>query len=264
MNILIVDDNQELRDQLCKALENLHYRVETAADGEEALDRIWGDTYDLILLDIMMPNVDGLAVLQAVREAGLDLPVLMLTARGDLDDRVQGLDLGADDYLAKPFSMAELLARIRAILRRRGERSPLLTSGVISLDTVSRTVNKKGEPLNLTAKEFSILEFLLYNKGRAVSRFNLAEHVWGDNFDPFTMSNFIDVHMKNIPVILRLITSPSSEQFEGWVLSLTTDINSALPMNVRTDMERRLDAMRRMSKLGGCPRMPFFSNSALF
>lgn len=198
MNILVVDDDQELRDQLCKSLENLNYRVETAADGEQALDRIWGDTYDLILLDIMMPHMDGLSVLRKAREAGINIPVLMLTARGDLDDRVQGLDLGADDYLVKPFSMAELLARIRALLRRKGERSTLLTSGVISLDTVSRTVSKNCDPLKLTAKEFSILEFLLYNKGRAVSRFNLAEHVWGDNFDPFTMSNFIDVHSEVI------------------------------------------------------------------
>ncbi len=198
MNILIVDDDQELQNQLCKSLKNQHYRVETAVDGKEALDRIWGDTYDLILLDIMMPNMDGFAVLREMRKTRINIPVLMLTARGDLDDRVQGLDLGADDYLAKPFSMAELLARIRAMLRRGGERSPLLTSGEISLDTVSRTVNKKGESLKLTSKEFSILEFLLYNKGRAVSRFNLAEHVWGDNFDPFSMSNFIDVHMKNL------------------------------------------------------------------
>lgn len=198
MNILVVDDDQELRNQLCKTPESLNYRVETAADGEKALNKIWGDTYDLVLLDIMLPNIDGLAVLREIREAGINIPVLMLTARGDIDDRVQGLDLGADDYLAKPFSMAELLARIRALLRRKGERSSHLTSGVISLDTVSRTVNKKGQSLKLTAKEFSILEFLLYNKGRAVSRFNLAEHVWGDNFDPFTMSNFIDVHMKNL------------------------------------------------------------------
>ncbi len=123
MNILIVDDDQELQNQLCKSLKNQHYRVETAVDGKEALDRIWGDTYDLILLDIMMPNMDGFAVLREMRKTRINIPVLMLTARGDLDDRVQGLDLGADDYLAKPFSMAELLARIRAMLRRGGERS---------------------------------------------------------------------------------------------------------------------------------------------
>ena len=198
MNILIVDDDKQLREKLRKVLEGQRYQVETAANGEEALDKIWADTYDLVVLDIMMPHVDGLAVLQELRAGNIKVPVLMLTARGDLDDRIKGLDLGADDYLAKPFSLAELLARIRALLRRGGENTPLLSAGEITLDTVRRIVSKNGESLELTAKEFSILEFLLYNKGRAISRFNLAEHVWGDNFDPFSMSNFIDVHMKNL------------------------------------------------------------------
>lgn len=198
MNILLVDDERELRNQLRKVLERQHYRVEEAADGEAALDKIWNDTYDLVLLDVMLPKLDGLGVLAAIRKAGLNLPVLMLTARGDIDDRVRGLDLGADDYLAKPFSLSELLARIRAMLRRRGERDPLLCAGPIVLNTVSRIVTRNGEEVALTGKEFAILEFLLYNKGRAVSRFNLAEHVWGDDFDPFTMSNFIDVHVKNL------------------------------------------------------------------
>ncbi len=198
MNILIVDDDEELRRQLGRMLENQHYRVEEAADGEAALQKLWNDSCDLVLLDVMLPKCDGMAVLAAIRAEGLDLPVLMLTARGDVEDRVQGLDLGADDYLAKPFSMAELLARVRALLRRRGERDPLLRAGQIVLDTVGRRVTRAGEEVALTAKEFAILEFLLYNKGRVVSRFNLAEHVWGDDFDPFTMSNFIDVHVKNL------------------------------------------------------------------
>ncbi|MEW6290506.1 MAG: response regulator transcription factor [Thermodesulfobacteriota bacterium] len=210
MNILIVDDEQELRNQLRRVLEGQHYRVEEAADGEEALDKIWNDTYDLVLLDIMLPKLNGLAVLKEVRQAGLKMPVLMLTARGDIDDRVRGLNHGADDYLAKPFSMAELLARIRAMLRRRGERDPVLTAGPITLNTVSRTVTRQGEPVSLTAKEFAILEFLLYNRGRAVSRFNLAEHVWGDDFDPFTMSNFIDVHMKNLRQKLKAAEGSAS------------------------------------------------------
>ena len=198
MNILVVDDEPELLDQLRKALERKLYRVETAADGEIALDKIFGNTYDLILLDIMLPGLDGLSLLKEMRQAKLNTPVLMLTARNDIEDRVQGLDYGADDYLAKPFSMAELLARIRALLRRGGERDPVLSDGDIKLDTISRTVSKDGKPLSLTSKEFSLLEFLLYNKGNAVSRFNLAEHVWGDDFDPFSMSNFIDVHIKNL------------------------------------------------------------------
>lgn len=198
MNILIVDDDPELLDQLRTSLERKLYRVETALDGEEALNKIFEVSYDLVLLDIMLPRLDGLAVLKEIRQAKLNIPVLMLTARSDVEDRVKGLDYGADDYLSKPFSMAELLARIRAILRRDGKRDPVLSAGSIKLNTISREVTRNGSPLDLTAKEFSILEFLLYNKGSAVSRFNMAEHLWGDEFDPFSMSNFIDVHIKNL------------------------------------------------------------------
>ncbi len=198
MNILVVDDDAGLRRTLRQNLEAQHYQVALAADAAEALHKAAGDVYDLVLLDIMLPGQDGLQTLRELRGMGLKTPVLMLTARGNVEDRVAGLDLGADDYLAKPFSMAELLARIRALLRRGGEAAPVLTAGDISLDPVSHLVRKGEETVELTAKEFAILEFLLYNKGRAVSRFNLAEHVWGDTFDPFTMTNFIDVHMKNL------------------------------------------------------------------
>lgn len=198
MNILIVDDDMALLDQLDKSLTRKRYRVETAFNGELALDKIFAVTYDLILLDIMLPRLDGLSVLKEIRKADINTPVLMLTARGDVEDRVKGLDYGADDYLAKPFSMAELLARIRAMLRRDGKRDPILRAGSIKLDTVSRRVTQNNEPLHLTSKEFSILEFLLHNKGSAVSRFNMAEHVWGEDFDPFSMSNFVDVHIKNL------------------------------------------------------------------
>lgn len=203
MNILIVDDDTELLDQLSHALERKQYRVETAVNGEQALDKIFESAYDLILLDIMLPRLDGLSVLKEIRQAGLNIPVLMLTARSDIEDKVKGLDYGADDYLAKPFSMAELMARIRAMLRRDGKRDPVLTAGSIELDTVSRRVTQNGELLNLTSKEFSILEFLLHNKGSVVSRFNMAEHVWGNDFDPFSMSNFVDVHIKNLRKKIR-------------------------------------------------------------
>jgi DNA-binding response OmpR family regulator len=199
MKILIVDDEDELRQRLRQALSNEQYMVETAKNGDEALDNIADDdSFDLIILDIMMPGRDGLSVLKEIRKEGINTPVLMLTALGDLDDRIRGLDQGADDYLAKPFSMSELLARIRAMLRRGRGGNPLLTCGPVTLNTVNRSVTLDDMPVTLTVKEFAILEFLLYNKGRVVSRFSLAEHVWGDNFDPFTMSNFIDVHMKNL------------------------------------------------------------------
>jgi len=199
MKILIVDDEDELRQRLRQALSNEQYMVETAKNGDEGLDKIVdNDSFDLIILDIMMPERDGLSTLKEIRREGINTPVLMLTALGDLDDRIRGLDQGADDYLAKPFSMSELLARIRAMLRRGRGKNPLLTCGPVTLNTVNRSVMLDDMPVTLTVKEFTILEFLLYNKGRVVSRFSLAEHVWGDNFDPFTMSNFIDVHMKNL------------------------------------------------------------------
>ncbi len=199
MRILVVDDEQTLLDQLKHALEEQRYMVETSLDGEEALDKLFENPPDLIILDIMLPNQDGLSVLREIRRAGITTPVLMLTARVAVDDKIKGLDLGADDYLAKPFSLDELLARIRALFRRAaGQGHSTLQVKDLRLDTVSREVTKGGEAVELTAREFSILEFLLYNKNRAVSRFSLAEHVWGDAFDPFSMSNFMDVHIKNL------------------------------------------------------------------
>jgi len=198
MNILIVDDDTGLLAQLKTTLQRKHYGVDIAENGEQALDKVFDIPYDLILLDIMLPRMDGLSVLQEIRKAGMDMPILMLTARSDVQDRVKGLDYGADDYLAKPFSMAELMARIRAMLRRKGNKTPILEVGAVRLDTVKRSVFVDGVQIHLTAKEFSILEFLLHNKGSVVSRFNLAEHIWGEEFDPFSMSNYVDVHIKNL------------------------------------------------------------------
>jgi len=199
MRILIVDDENSLLEQLEQIFKSQRYMVETAMDGEGALDKLFETPFDLIILDIMMPKIDGLTVLEHARKAGIDTPVLMLTAKGDAKDKVKGLDLGADDYLAKPFSFDELLARVRALLRRSGSHSELvLQVEDLQLDTISREVTKEGNPIELTPREFSILEFLLYNKNRVVSRFSLAEHVWGDDFDPFNMSNFMDVHIKNL------------------------------------------------------------------
>lgn len=199
MRILIVDDEQTLLDQLKKALESQRYMVDTALDGEQALDKLFEMPVDLIILDIMLPGMGGLEVLSAIRNGGDVTPVLMLTAKGDINDKIKGLDRGADDYLAKPFSFDELLARVRALLRRSGgQTGSVLQVGGLSLNTVSREVTLDGQIINLTGREFSILEFFLYNKNRAVSRFSLAEHVWGDAFDPFSMSNFMDVHIKNL------------------------------------------------------------------
>jgi DNA-binding response OmpR family regulator len=199
VRILIVDDDRSLLEQLQQILAGQHYDVETAANGGEALDKMYESSFDLVVLDIMMPKVDGLSVLEEIRKARIGTPVLMLTAKGDVSDKVKGLDLGADDYLAKPFSMDELLARMRVLLRRTsGPDGSVLQVQDLVLDTANRMVVRGGKPVDLTPKEFSILEFLLHNKNRVVSRFNLAEHVWGEDFDPFNMSNFMDVHVKNL------------------------------------------------------------------
>ncbi len=199
MKVLIVDDDRPLLEQIRQILASQRYIVETATDGEEALDKLFDTPFDAIILDIMMPKIDGLTVLEQARKAGIDAPVLMLTAKGDVADRVKGLNLGADDYLAKPFSLDELVARMRALLRRAGGQcESVLQVQDLKLDTISRKVTKGEKPIELTPREFSILEFLLHNKNRAVSRFSLAEHVWGDDFDPFSMSNFMDVHIKNL------------------------------------------------------------------
>ncbi len=199
MKILLVDDNLSLLDQIRQILTSQRYIVETVSNGEEALDKLCENPFDLIILDIMMPKMDGFTVLREMRQIKIDAPVLMLTAKGDSTDKVKGLDLGADDYLSKPFSMDELLARVRALLRRSaGQCQSVLEFGELALDTVKRKVTMGGKPVELTPREFSILEFLLHNKDRVVTRFSLAEHVWGDDFDPFSMSNFMDVHMKNL------------------------------------------------------------------
>jgi DNA-binding response OmpR family regulator len=199
MKILLVDDEPDLLKHLGNILIEQKYIVDTAADGGSAMDKLFDNSYDLVILDIMLPKIDGLTILKEIRNAGINIPVLMLTAKGMVEDKITGLDQGADDYLAKPFEVAELMARIRSVLRRTGvQKNPMLTIDDISLNTKTRKVYKNKEAINLTPKEFSLLEFLLYNKNRAVSRFTLAEHVWGDAFDPFTMSNFVDVHIKNL------------------------------------------------------------------
>jgi len=199
VRILIVDDEENLLDQLRISFQRQRYIVETAVDGEEALDKIFNSEFDIIILDIMLPKQDGFSVLKEIRQAGINTPVIMLTARKSVDEKVKALDLGADDYLAKPFSLDELMARVRAVLRRSCEqKDAVIRVGNIQLSTATREVLVDGKAVELTMREFSILEFLMYNKNKAVSRFSLAEHVWGDAFDPFSMSNFIDVHIKNI------------------------------------------------------------------
>ncbi len=199
LKILIVDDDHLLREQVRQILTRQHYIVETAADGQEALDKLFETAFDAVILDIMMPKIDGLTVLKKARKAGYETPVILITARCDVKDRLKGLDFGADDYLAKPFSLVELLARVRALLgRSEGCCEAVLQIQDLVLDTINHRVTRGGESVRLNSKEYAILEFLLNNQNRVVARFSLLRHIWGDDVDPYSMPGFMDAHIKNL------------------------------------------------------------------
>lgn len=197
MRILLVEDDAGVRRFVVKGLREQAYAVDTASTGEEALYQAEINTYDLIILDVMIPAPDGFEVCRRIREGGGRMPILMLTARDAVEDRVSGLDRGADDYLTKPFEFRELLARLRALLRRSSElRPPKLTVGDLVLDTADQSAMRAGRPISLTHKEYSLLEYLVRNAGRVVSRADIAEHVWDETFDPF--SNLIEVYINRL------------------------------------------------------------------
>jgi DNA-binding response OmpR family regulator len=198
MRVLIVEDEQNIAKYLKQGLKEQGYAVDLAYTGLESLDWIDVVKYDIILLDILLPEMDGFTVCQEIRKRNVWTPVLMLTARDAIDDRVTGLDVGADDYLCKPFALRELLARIRALSRRTmdGPRTTLLEVGDLTLDTVSQEVRRSNRLIELTTKELSILEYLMREPGRVYSRSEIAEHVW--NFDADNQSNVIDVYIRNL------------------------------------------------------------------
>jgi len=199
MRILIIEDEESLARNISDILVKEGYLTEIASDGEQGLQKGLTEDFNLLILDILLPKLNGYEVLRELRRNKTKTPVLILTIKNSVDDRVQGLDSGADDYLIKPFAIAELLARIRTLLRRNSEdKSAALEVGDLVLDTTKREAFIKDKSLNLTPKEYSILELLLYNKNRVLSRLSIAEYVWGDNFDLFNMTNFVDVHIKNI------------------------------------------------------------------
>ena len=198
MRILVVEDEKKINDVIVKTLKKEKYGVDSCFDGEEALDYIFSVEYDIILLDIMLPKKDGFEVLKSMRKKGIKTPVLFLTARDQIEDRVRGLDLGADDYLVKPFAFEELLARIRVVLRKNsgsGEDSGnILKIANLTVDCNKHEVFRDDVSIKLSAKEFSILEYMMRNKGRVVSKEKIEEHVW--DFDYEGGSNIVEVYIK--------------------------------------------------------------------
>ncbi len=194
MRILVIEDEKKVASFIQRGLEAEHYQVDVAHDGEAGLLQLFDNDYDALILDVMLPKRDGLSILRDLRTRKLAVPVLMLTARDTIADKVAGLDQGADDYLTKPFAFEELLARLRALLRRGvSSPAPELTLADVRLDLVSHQVTRAGKRIDLTAKEFALLEFFLRQPGRVLSRALIAQHVWGVDFDTFT--NVIDVYV---------------------------------------------------------------------
>ena len=222
MRMLLVEDEPRVANFIARGLREQSYAVDIANDGEEALYQISINEYDLIVLDVMLPLKDGFQVCREVRAQGWTQPVLMLTARDAIDDRVTGLDCGADDYLVKPFDFKELLARVRALLRRRTRelRPEILQIADLTIDCSRHTVSRAGRNISLTAKEYSLLEFFVSRADVLVGRNEIAKHVWDENFDPF--SNVIDVYVKRLRGKIDAGFSPPlihTRRGEGYMLS---------------------------------------------
>jgi DNA-binding response OmpR family regulator len=226
MRVLVVEDERHISAYVKRGLEEQGYAVDTAYTGREALD--WAETveFDLIVLDLLLPELDGVSVCRELRRRGCRAPILMLTARDGLDDRVTGLDAGADDYLVKPFAMRELLARLRALGRRATEapRAAVLQLADLAMDTLSRRVSRGGKSVKLTAKEYAVLECLLREPERVLTRTQIAEHVW--SYDVYNQSNVVDVYIRNLrrklddPCPLKLIHTVRGA---GYRLSMEPD-----------------------------------------
>lgn len=196
MRILVVEDEKRIADFLARGLESAGYTVDAAHEGAAALEMTHQTEYDLLVLDLGLPDLDGLSVLEKIRNRKSSPPVLILSARDSVDDRVKGLELGADDYLVKPFAFVELLARIRVLLRRGQPTPEKLQVGDLALDCIRRKVSRSGENIELAPKEFSILEYLMRNRGRPLSRTMIVEHVWDMDYDGLT--NIVDVYIRHL------------------------------------------------------------------
>ena len=195
MRVLVVEDEVRIASFIRKGLQEEQYVVDVTADGDAALDFVGAASYDLIILDVMLPRRDGFSVCKEIRRRGMKTPVLMLTARDAVDDRVRGLDAGADDYLVKPFAFKELLARLRALSRRPAETQSLqFEIGDLTLDTVTHQITRASQVIDLSAREYRLLEFLLRHRGQPLTRTQIAEGVWGYDFD--AQSNVVDVYIR--------------------------------------------------------------------
>jgi DNA-binding response OmpR family regulator len=194
MKILIIEDENSLALLIKKGLEENYFTVDVSFDGVEGMHMAETWPYDAILLDIMLPGIDGLEILQSLRAANNDVPVLIITARGETEERIKGLNIGADDYIPKPFDLTEMIARLRSVIRRsKGKPSPLLLIDDLEIDLNSRSVKRGGEAISLSAREFTLLEYLALNSGRVVSRTELIDHIYGS--DTEWDSNVIDVYI---------------------------------------------------------------------
>jgi DNA-binding response OmpR family regulator len=226
MRLLLVEDDARIARFVAKGLREQAYAVDIVGTGDDALYQAAVNTYDLVILDVMIPGRDGFAVCRELRKSGQRMPILMLTARDAVEDRIAGLDHGADDYLTKPFEFRELLARLRALLRRSGELRPAkIAVADLVLDTGAQSATRSGRQVTLTTKEYALLEYLARNAGRVVGRAEIAEHVWDETFDPF--SNLIEVYINRVR---RKIDVESAKQLlhtrrgAGYVLGTASDL----------------------------------------
>ncbi|HWZ84607.1 MAG TPA: response regulator transcription factor [Thermoanaerobaculia bacterium] len=212
MRVLVVEDDPRMAGLLRRALRESGYAVDVVGDGNEAAEQASFGTYDLMILDILLPGLDGFAVCRALRAVNATMPILMLSARSEIADRVRGLEEGADDYLPKPFAVEELRARVGALLRRRSLPTQItLKVGDIRLDRGMRSVQVRGRTVELTGKEYSLLEYILLNRGRVVTRREIAEHVWDEHFDPF--SNLIEVYVGRLRQKIDAMARPGEASF---------------------------------------------------
>jgi DNA-binding response OmpR family regulator len=226
MRVLLVEDEPNAAHVLAKGLREQTYAVDVAADGDTAIFQVGTTDYDAVILDVMLPVKDGFAVCRTIRDSGCAVPILMVTARDAVEARIEGLDCGADDYLVKPFDFGELLARLRALIRRG--RTPLLperlTVGPLAMETRSRRVRVHNKDVSLTAKEYALLEYLVRRAGDVVGRGDIAEHVWDEHYDP--MSNVVDVYVQRLRRKLDRAGSESlirTRRGEGYQLVLGVD-----------------------------------------